>query len=195
MLEHQVADGAEIARMVTRIATQIVERNKGVENLGLIGVIRRGDVLAKRLVAELKRLENKDIPVGAIDITLYRDDLKLAAEMPIVQETSIPFDISGMVIVLVDDVLYTGRTVRAALTEILDFGRPRMIQLAVLVDRIHRELPIGADFIGRKIPAAREEIIDVFLEEADGKEGIFIKKRESEEDAHEEGHNIQEDVT
>jgi len=120
--------------------------------------------------------------VGAIDITLYRDDLQLAAEMPIVQATSIPFDVTGKIIVLVDDVLYTGRTVRAALTEILDFGRPKMIQLAVLVDRIHRELPIGADFTGRKIPASTNEIVDVFLKETDEREGIFIKKKEPEEE-------------
>lgn len=168
--------------MITRIATQIIERNRGVENLALVGIVRRGDILAQRLAKELERLEGKNIPVGAVDITLYRDDLQLAAEMPIVQASSIPFDIKDKTIVLVDDVLYTGRTVRAALTEILDFGRPRMIQLAVLVDRIHRELPIGADFIGRKIPAARDEIIDVFFTETDGKEGIFITKRAKEEE-------------
>lgn len=177
MYERRVADSAEIARMVTRIGTQIIERNKGAENLALVGIIRRGDVLARRIAAEIKRLEGLQVPVGGIDITLYRDDLQLAAEMPIVQETSIPFDVSGNIIVLVDDVLYTGRTVRAALTEILDFGRPLMIQLAVLVDRIHRELPIGADFIGRKIPAGKDEIIDIYLEETDGREGIFIKKK------------------
>lgn len=181
MPERQLADAVEINRMITRIATQIIERNKGSENLALVGVVRRGDVLAKRLAAEIKRLEGLEVPVGAIDITLYRDDLQLAAEMPIVQRTSIPFDVTGKIIVLVDDVLYTGRTVRAALTEILDFGRPKMIQLAVLVDRIHRELPIGADFIGRKIPASKDEIIDIFLEETDGREGIFIKKKEHEE--------------
>jgi pyrimidine operon attenuation protein/uracil phosphoribosyltransferase len=181
MSEHQIADAAEITRMITRIATQIIERNKGVQNLALVGIVRRGDILAQRLAKELERLEGKNIPVGAVDITLYRDDLQLAAEMPIVQASSIPFDVKDKTIVLVDDVLYTGRTVRAALTEILDFGRPRMIQLAVLVDRIHRELPIGADFIGRKIPAARDEIIDVFFTETDDKEGIFITKRPKEE--------------
>jgi pyrimidine operon attenuation protein/uracil phosphoribosyltransferase len=181
MPERQLADAVEINRMTTRIATQIIERNKGSENLALVGIVRRGDALAKRLAAEIKRLEGLEVPVGAIDITLYRDDLQLAAEMPIVQTTSIPFDVTGKIIVLVDDVLYTGRTVRAALTEILDFGRPKMIQLAVLVDRIHRELPIGADFIGRKIPAAREEIVDVYLKETDGREGIFIMKKEPEE--------------
>lgn len=181
MSEHELADAAEIARMTTRIATQIVERNKGVENLVLVGIVRRGDILARRLAVELERLEGRKVEVGAIDITLYRDDLQLAAEMPIVQQTSIPFDITGKIVVLVDDVLYTGRTVRAALSEILDFGRPKMIQLAVLVDRIHRELPIGADFTGRKIPAAREEIIDVHFNEVDGKDGIYIKKREPEE--------------
>jgi pyrimidine operon attenuation protein/uracil phosphoribosyltransferase len=179
MSEHQLADAAEISRMVTRIATQIIERNRGVKNLVLVGIVRRGDVLAQRLAAELERMEAEKIPVGAIDITLYRDDLKLAAEMPIVQASSIPFEIDGKVIVLVDDVLYTGRTVRAALTELLDFGRPRMIQLAVLVDRVNRELPIGADFIGRKIPAAHDEIIDVYFEETDQREGIFIKKRDN----------------
>jgi pyrimidine operon attenuation protein/uracil phosphoribosyltransferase len=178
MSEHQIADAAEISRMITRIATQIVERNKGVTNLTLVGIVRRGDVLARRLAAELTRLEGGEIPVGAIDITLYRDDLQLASEMPLVQASSIPFDINEKIIVLVDDVLYTGRTVRAALSEILDFGRPQIIQLAVLVDRVNRELPIGADFIGRKIPAARDEIIDVNFNETDGREGIFIKKRE-----------------
>lgn len=181
MPERQLADAVEINRMITRIATQIIERNKGSENLALVGIVRRGDALAKRLAAEIKRLEGRDVPVGAIDITLYRDDLQLAAEMPIVQATSIPFDVTGKIIVLVDDVLYTGRTVRAALTEILDFGRPKIIQLAVLVDRIHRELPIGADFTGRKIPASASEIVDVFLEETDEREGIFIKKKEPEE--------------
>jgi len=181
MREHRLADATEIGRMITRIATQIIEHNKGVEDLALVGIVRRGDVLARRLAAELKRLEGHEVPVGVIDITLYRDDLQLAAEMPMVQTSSIPFDISDKIIVLTDDVLFTGRTVRAALTEILDFGRPRMIQLAVLVDRIHRELPIGADFIGRKIPAARDEIIDVYFEEIDGKEGVFIKKRTNEE--------------
>lgn len=178
MSEHQIADAAEICRMITRIATQIVERNKGVMSLILVGIVRRGDILARRLAAELKRLEGGEIPVGAIDITLYRDDLQLASEMPLVQASSIPFDINNKIIVLVDDVLYTGRTVRAALSEILDFGRPQIIQLAVLVDRVNRELPIGADFIGRKIPAARDEIIDVNLNETDGREGIYIKKRE-----------------
>ncbi len=177
MHERQLADSAEIGRMITRIATQVVERNKGTDNLVLVGIVRRGDIIARRLAAELKRLEGRDIPVGAIDITLYRDDLKMAAEMPIVQQSSVPFDISGKIVVLVDDVLFTGRTVRAALTEILDFGRPRVIQLAVLVDRVQRELPIGADFIGRKIPAAKNEIIDVCLAELDSQEGIFIKKK------------------
>ncbi len=181
MSEHQLADAAEISRMITRIATQIVERNKGTAEITLVGVVRRGDILARRLALELKRLEGQEVPVGAIDITLYRDDLQLAAEMPIVQASSIPFDINGKIVVLVDDVLFTGRTVRAALSEILDFGRPQMIQLAVLVDRIHRELPIGADFTGRKIPAARDEIIDVYFKEIDGREGIFIKKKEEDE--------------
>ncbi|TKJ43920.1 bifunctional pyr operon transcriptional regulator/uracil phosphoribosyltransferase [candidate division TA06 bacterium B3_TA06] len=181
MPERCVADAVEINRMIIRIATQIIERNKGVENLALVGIVRRGDALARRLAAELKHLEGLDVPVGAIDITLYRDDLQLAAEMPIVQATSIPFDVTGKIIVLVDDVLYTGRTVRAALTELLDFGRPKIVQLAVLVDRIHRELPIGGDFIGRKIPASTNEIVDVFLKETDGREGIFIKKKEPEE--------------
>ncbi|MBD3284965.1 bifunctional pyr operon transcriptional regulator/uracil phosphoribosyltransferase PyrR [candidate division WOR-3 bacterium] len=182
MLEHRIADACEISRMLTRISTQIIERNKGIGNLVLVGIVRRGDVLARRLATELEGLEEGKVQVGAIDITLYRDDLKLAAEMPMVQASSIPFDIDGKIVILVDDVLYTGRTVRAALTEILDFGRPEMIQLAVLVDRIHRELPIGADFVGKKVPAAKDEIVDVYLEECDGREGIFIKKREEKGD-------------
>jgi len=182
MSELQIVDAAEIGRMITRIATQIIESNKGSENLGFVGIVRRGDVLARRLAKEIKRLENRDIPVGAIDITLYRDDLQLAFEMPTVQASSIPFDVTNMTIVLADDVLYTARTVRAALSEILDFGRPRVIQLAVLVDRAHRELPIGADFVGKHISAPKDEIIDVCFQETDGREGIFVKKRDLEEE-------------
>ncbi len=173
----KLLDDREISLIIRRIATEIIEKNRGVENVVLVGIKRRGDILAMRIAEEIKNLTGKEIPVGAIDITLYRDDLQLVSEFPMVQESYIPFDINDKVVVLIDDVLFTGRTVRAAISEILDYGRPRAIQLAVLVDRMHRELPIGADFVGKKIPTARKEIVDVFLKEVDGEEGVYLTKK------------------
>jgi pyrimidine operon attenuation protein/uracil phosphoribosyltransferase len=167
--------GAAIKRALVRIATEIKKRNKSIEDLVLIGIKRRGQTLAQRL-AKILADGKKSIPVGAIDITLYRDDLQLIAETPIVRGSEINFDINNKVVILVDDVLFTGRTVRAALTEILDFGRPKSIQLAVLVDRGHRELPIAADYIGKRIKTEKTDLVDIFVFEEDGKEGVFVSK-------------------
>jgi len=167
----------EIRRTLVRIAHEIVEKNKGVDNLALIGIRTRGVFLAKRLAQEIFKIEKKEIPVGTLDITLYRDDLSLVARQPLVLKTEIPFDVSQKKIVLIDDVLYTGRTIRAAMDAIVDLGRPWVIQLAVLVDRGHRELPIRADYIGKNLPTSKKEIVKVRLNEVDGEDkvGIVIK--------------------
>ncbi len=166
----------EMRRAVTRIAHEIVERNRGTEGLALVGILRRGVPLAKRIAASIREFEGEEVPVGDLDITLYRDDLATIGPQPVVRATNIDFDISGRVVVLVDDVLYTGRTVRAALDSLIDFGRPRLIQLAVLVDRGHRELPIRADYVGKNVPTSRNEIVDVRLEEHDGEEKVSIRE-------------------
>ena len=167
----------DIGRTLIRIAHEIVEKNKGVADLALIGIRTRGVFLAKRLAQEIFKIEKKEIPVGTLDITLYRDDLSLVARQPLVLKTEIPFDVSQKKIVLVDDVLYTGRTIRAAMDAIVDLGRPQVIQLAVLIDRGHRELPIRADYTGKNIPTSNKEIVKVRLNEVDGEDkvGIVIK--------------------
>jgi pyrimidine operon attenuation protein/uracil phosphoribosyltransferase len=161
-------DARAIDRALTRIAHEIVEVNHGVEGLAILGIQRRGVQLARRIVDEIERSEGQRPEMGVLDITLYRDDLETISDQAIVQETDIPFDVQGKVIVVVDDVLYTGRTVRAALNEIMDFGRPRRILLAVLVDRGHREIPIRADFVGKNVPTSQTEQIKVKVEELDG---------------------------
>ena len=158
----------ELRRGLTRIAHEIVERNKGAENLALIGVHTRGIPLAERLASKLSELEGVDVPRGMLDITLYRDDLSEVAHQPIIRETRVPFDIAHRRVILVDDVLYTGRTVRAALDALIDLGRPEGIQLAVLIDRGHRELPIRADYVAKNLPTARHEVVKVKLQETDG---------------------------
>jgi pyrimidine operon attenuation protein/uracil phosphoribosyltransferase len=165
---------SDIRRALIRIVHEIIEHNKGIKNLALIGIKRRGDFIARRIAEKIKTSEGLDVPLGAVDITLYRDDLQLVSEAPIIEGTDINFDINRKTIVLVDDVLYTGRTIRAAIEEILDFGRPRAIQLAVLIDRGHRELPIQADFVGKKVPAARNEIVDVHIKELDGEDCVLL---------------------
>ncbi|MGM8211819.1 bifunctional pyr operon transcriptional regulator/uracil phosphoribosyltransferase PyrR [Virgibacillus sp. W0430] len=162
-----VMDPSAMMRALTRIAHEIVERNKGGENLVLVGIKTRGVPLAKRLQEKIKQIENRNVPIGELDITLYRDDLEEASTDPQLKETNIETDITGKTIVLIDDVLYTGRTVRAAMDAVIDLGRPGQIQLAVLVDRGHRELPIRADYVGKNIPTAEQEIIVVKLEEID----------------------------
>lgn len=170
----RILDKEAINRALTRIAHEILEKNKGIEFLCLIGIRNRGVYLAKRLSACIKQIEGKDVPVGILDITLYRDDLTMVSAKPLVHKTEIDFDLSNKNVVLVDDVLYTGRTARAALDALIDFGRPKSIQLAVLIDRGHRELPIRADFVGKNIPTSRTEIIEAMLEEVDGRDEVII---------------------
>ena len=167
-------DAGEIRRAVTRIAHEILERNKGAGDVALIGIAARGDDLARRLAAEILRIEGVEVPVGSLDITFYRDDIGLRAEAPEVHQTQIGFDISDRAVVLVDDVLFTGRTIRAALDALGDFGRPRSIQLAVLVDRGHRELPIRPDFVGKNVPTRRDEDVAVRLVEVDGEDAVVV---------------------
>jgi pyrimidine operon attenuation protein/uracil phosphoribosyltransferase len=176
-------DADRMGRTLTRIAHEIVERNRGVESLALVGVRTRGVPIAARLAARLREISGRDVPVGALDITLYRDDLMLNAvgPQPLVRSTDIPFSIDDRIIVLVDDVLYTGRTVRAALDELIDFGRPRAIQLVVIVDRGHRELPIKADYVGKNLPTSRGESVSVRLLETDGCDQVVIERTDGEE--------------
>jgi pyrimidine operon attenuation protein/uracil phosphoribosyltransferase len=173
----RLMDEAEIGRSVTRIAHEILERNKGAHALVLIGIANRGDHLARRLAAEIERIEGTRVPVGVLDITFYRDDIGLRAEAPEVHETRVGFDINGRTVVLVDDVLFTGRTIRAAMDALVDFGRPRAIQLAVLIDRGHRELPIRADYVGKNVPTGADEEIRVSVRELDGEDAVEFLRR------------------
>ena len=172
-----VMDADRIGRTLTRIAHEILERNKGVDDLALIGVRRRGVPLARRLARSLREITGDEIPTGALDITLYRDDLMRnpVAAQPVVRRTEIPFSIDNRKILLVDDVLYTGRTTRAALDALIDFGRPRAIQLVVMVDRGHRELPIKADYVGKNLPTSLKQSVQVRLEEIDGIDEVVIE--------------------
>lgn len=175
----KILDRAALNRALMRIAHEILERNKGTGDLCLVGIRTRGAYLARRLADCIHRIENEDIPVGALDITLYRDDLTLIASQPLVHKTEINFDINDKNLVLVDDVLYTGRTVRAALDALIDFGRPKSIQLAVLIDRGHRELPLRADYAGKNIPTADTETVEVKLSECDGKDEVIIAAKDT----------------
>jgi len=170
----RLLDGGEIRRAVTRIAHEVLERNKGAGRLVLAGIAARGDDLARRLAEEIERIEGVRVGVGIIDITFYRDDIGMRAEAPEVHETRIDFDITGTTVVLVDDVLFTGRTVRSAMDALVDFGRPQAIQLAVLVDRGHRELPIRADYVGKNVPTRRDEEVRVRLMETDGEDAVVV---------------------
>ena len=169
-----IIDEDGIRRAITRIAHEIVEKNKGTEDLVIVGIKTRGVPLAQRLSERIKEFEGVEVPVGILDITLYRDDLSLIAQQPIVHRTEIPFDINDRKVVLVDDVLYTGRTVRAALDALMDIGRPKLIQLAILVDRGHRELPIWADFVGKNLPTSRDEVVNVNLKEIDEEDSVLL---------------------
>jgi pyrimidine operon attenuation protein/uracil phosphoribosyltransferase len=173
----KILDKENISRAIIRIAHEILEKNKGTENLCLVGIRNRGVYLAKRLAENIKQIENKDVAVGALDITLYRDDLTLISAQPVVHKTEIDFDINNKNLILVDDVLFTGRTIRAALDALIDFGRPKSIQLAVLVDRGHRELPIRADYAGKNIPTSQKETVEVRLEECDGVDEVAIVEK------------------
>src|SRR5215813_8680932 len=173
-LKTQVMDSAGISRALSRLASQIVERNRGIQDLLLIGIRRRGVPLAERIADKIEQLEGARPPTGQLDITLYRDDLSTVGPRPVVNKTDIPVDVTDSTIVLVDDVLYTGRTVRAALDELVDFGRPRKVELAVLIDRGHRELPIQADYIGKDLQTADNEIVKVMLEDYDQDEQVVL---------------------
>jgi len=170
----QILDKEGIRRSLTRIAHEIIERNKGTENLALVGIRRRGVPLAERLAERIRDIEGRKVPVGTLDITLYRDDLTTLAYQPLVRSTEIPFPVSGKIVVLVDDVIFTGRTIRAALDALIDLGRPRVIQVAVLIDRGHRELPIRADYVGKNVPTSGKEEVAVRLLEIDGEERVVI---------------------
>ena len=173
-----VMDADRIGRTLARIAHEIVERNKGVEALALVGVRSRGVPLARRLARSIKEITGDEVPTGSLDITLYRDDLMRHAvgPQPVVRRTEIPFSIDGRKILLVDDVLYTGRTTRAALDALIDFGRPKAIQLIVLVDRGHRELPIKADYVGKNLPTAVDESVQVRLQEIDDRDEVVLEQ-------------------
>ena len=163
-----------IKRALMRVAHEILEKNQEREKLALVGIRTRGVHLAKRLQENIKKIENLEVPMGVLDITLHRDDLDQLPTMPVVGKTEINFDIADKLVIIVDDVLFSGRTVRAALDELIDFGRPKRIQLAVLVDRGHRELPIKADYVGKNVPTSLTEKVKVFLSETDKKEGVFV---------------------
>jgi pyrimidine operon attenuation protein/uracil phosphoribosyltransferase len=175
-----VMDADRVGRTLTRIAHEIVERNRTLDDLALVGIRSRGEHLAPRLAEQLQQIAGRALPTGALDITLYRDDLMRQAvgPQPLVRSTEIPFSIDDRIILLVDDVLYTGRTVRAALDALIDFGRPQAIQLVVLVDRGHRELPIKADYVGKNLPTSRRESVQVRLEEVDGDDEVVINGEE-----------------
>ena len=169
-------DADEIERSLTRIAHQILEANHGASNIALVGIITRGDLLAHRLASKIKQIEGTDVPLGALDISFYRDDASISG-LPQLHGTDILFNIDNKTIVLVDDVLFTGRTIRAALDALMDFGRPARIQLAILVDRGHRELPLRPDYIGKNLPTARNERVFVRLTEVDGEDSVNIQAR------------------
>ncbi|HBC4840782.1 TPA: bifunctional pyr operon transcriptional regulator/uracil phosphoribosyltransferase PyrR [Enterococcus faecalis] len=175
MPKKEVVDAVTMKRALTRISYEIIERNKGIQNIVLVGIKTRGIYIAQRLAERLKQLEDIDVPVGELDITLYRDDVK-DMEEPELHSSDVPVSIEGKEVILVDDVLYTGRTIRAAMDAVMDLGRPRKISLAVLVDRGHRELPIRADYVGKNIPTSKTEEIIVEMEERDGADRIMISK-------------------
>ena len=171
----ELLDKKDIDRVLSRMAHEILERNKGAKGLCLVGIQRGGVHLAKRLAHKIKEIENKDVPVGSLDIAFYRDDLSIRKEQPEVRRTEVPCELSDQKVVLVDDVLFTGRSIRAALDALMDIGRPANIQLAVLIDRGHRELPIKADFVGKNIPTAVNENVEVSLEEEGKEDGVTIE--------------------
>ena len=173
----EVMDKAEIEQELIRISHEIIERNKEIENLVLVGIRTRGIYIARRIATFIHQIKEIDIPVGVLDITLYRDDLRSNSDQPIIHKTDIPFSIMDRGVILVDDVLYTGRTTRAALDGLMSVGRPEFIRLAVLIDRGHRELPIQADYIGRNISTSKDEMIRVMLEEEEAIDRVLLQKR------------------
>lgn len=177
--KNRIMDEDGIRRAISRISHEIVEKNKGTKDLLLVGIRTRGVPLAERIQEKIAEFEEVTLPLGLLDITLYRDDLSTIDVQPVLHETRVPFSIEGKTIILIDDVLYTGRTARAALDALIDLGRPQKIQLAVLIDRGHRELPIRADYVGKNVPTSRREIISVCLQEIDGSEEVLLLERKS----------------
>jgi len=178
VIKAQVLDDAALDRALTRISHEILEKNGGAANLAFVGLRTRGVTLAERLADRIAAIDGTKVPVGTLDITLYRDDLGLKEDQPMVRGTDIPFPVKGKTIVLVDDVLFTGRTIRAALDALIDLGRPKMIQLAILIDRGHRELPIRPDYVGKNLPTSRRESVAVRLMEHDGEDRVVIEEPE-----------------
>lgn len=178
MQAKEVVDQVTMKRALTRITYEIIERNQSIEEIVLVGIKTRGIYIAARIAERLKQLENIEVPVGELDITLYRDDKKEIAQEPELHSSDIPVSLEGKEVILIDDVLYTGRTIRAAMDAVMDFGRPRKISLAVLVDRGHRELPIRADYVGKNIPTSKKEEILVEMQELDGQDRIMILNEE-----------------
>jgi len=172
-----VLDAQGIERSLVRICHEIIERNKGIENIAIVGIRTRGAALAARIAEQIGRIENTEIPLGVLDITLYRDDLSEISAQPLMRGTELDFDINEKVIILVDDVLFTGRTIRCALDALVDYGRAACIQLAILIDRGHRELPVKADYVGKNIPTSRNEDVRVHLKETDDKDEVFVRVR------------------
>lgn len=180
-LKAQIIDDAGFDRTVTRLAHEILERNKGAASIVIVGIRTRGEFIARRIAKTIEQVENVTLPIGSLDITLYRDDLLGKLEQPQLKGTDILFDLTGKDVILIDDVLYTGRTIRAALDELIDLGRPRTIQLAVLVDRGHRQLPIRADYVGKNIPTMASESIRVHVREVDGEDAVLLMHPEEDD--------------
>jgi pyrimidine operon attenuation protein / uracil phosphoribosyltransferase len=182
MMKTKVLDADGLRRTVNRLSHEVVEKNKGVQDVVLVGIRTRGEFLAHRVATKIAEIENKNVQVGVLDITLYRDDLHGRLDQPELKSTEILFDIRGKVVVLIDDVLFTGRTIRSALNALMDLGRPSEIQLLVLVDRGHRELPIKADFVGKNVPTAREQNVQVALTEKDEEDAVYLVEQDEKED-------------
>ncbi len=180
-MKTKVLDADGFRRTVNRLSHEVVEKNKGVQDVVLVGIRTRGEFLAHRVAKIIAEIENTSVPVGMLDITLYRDDLRGRLDQPQLKSTEILFDIRGKVVVLIDDVLFTGRTIRSALNALMDLGRPAMIQLLVLVDRGHRELPIKADFVGKNVPTSRGQEIKVAMTEADEEDGVYLIEDDEKE--------------
>jgi pyrimidine operon attenuation protein/uracil phosphoribosyltransferase len=181
MMKTKVLDADSLRRTVNRLSHEVVEKNKGVQDVVLVGIRTRGEFLADRVAQKIAEIENMNVQVGVLDITLYRDDLRGRLDQPVLKSTEILFDIRGKVIVLIDDVLFTGRTIRSALNALMDLGRPSEIQLLVLIDRGHRELPIKADFVGKNVPTSREQKVQVSLTEADEEDAVYLIEHEEKE--------------
>lgn len=177
-VKSKIADAQQMSRSIARLAHEIIERNKGAGNLCLIGIRTRGDFLAKRIAEQIAQIERVTVPLGTLDITLYRDDVRQKLKLPELKRTEVHFDITDKDVILVDDVLFTGRTIRSALDALIDIGRPTTIQLAILVDRGHRELPISADYVGKNQPTAIKESVVVHLAEVDGMDEILLVEEE-----------------